>query len=488
MSMMALQGPLRGANIAFDAWREEMVMRGQKVERFRRYRDGDYDANLTPEMRRALRVKPNPDNSNEFGINYCETVVSTYVDRLNVQTISSDKEEATAFIQEVMRLNRFDGLQIDVHDAAAVDADTYLMVHWDNEKKRVKWTQEAAYDGTEGMVPVYARNDRTEMYAAVKFWQETMNSYADTLRVNIYFADRVERFTGSAGGTGGMTRMDVQPNPVGMVPVVPFANRARGNAPYGLSELESVVPLQDSLNRTLHSMIMASEMSAFQIRYAIGTKAPQALTPGMFLEIYARDASGNETSPTAEETEWLKAIRYGAFEQGDIGQYLAQAKFIIEQIHDVTKTPKRGTLASTVSGEALKQEEIGLVSKARRAQTKFGNSWERAALLSVLTQNAFGRQAQRIPDAEFFCEWRDAEVRNDAQTLDMALKVADLYGAEMAIKLSAKAFDLSPEQVAEIIEARAAEEARRLQTMAFTGVNGFGLVPGQSQPGNGETA
>lgn len=484
MSIMALQGPLREANIAFDSWREEMDIRGRKVEQFRRYRDGDFDANLTAEMRRLLRVRPNPDNSNEFGINYCETVVSTYVDRLNIQALSSDDEAAEAYVQDAMRRNRFDGLQLDVHDMAATDGDAFVLVYWDEAKGRVKWSLEPAFDGTTGMVPVYSRDDKSEMFAAVKFWRESQRTFADTIRINIYFEDRIERYQGGVSA-GSISRLDVQPNPVGICPVVPFSNRGRGNMPYGLSELESVIPLQDSLNRTLHSMIMASELSAFQIRYVIGTKAPQALTPGMFVDIYAQGDNGNAVPPDEQGIAWLNSIRFGSFDQGEIAPYLNQARFLIEQIHDVSSTPRRGSLSSNASGEALKQDEIGLISKVRRAQTKFGNSWERVAELTVATGNTYDN-ARLSGDAEFFCEWRDAEVRNDAVTLDMALKVVDLFGRDKGIELAAKAFDLSPEQVDEIKAGAAVQETRRLQQMAMMGVNGFGQEPGGGNAnGNG---
>ena len=64
MGLMSITGPLisAGADISRDAWYEDARIRGEKVARFRRYRDGNFDANLTAEMRKLLRLRVRQDD------------------------------------------------------------------------------------------------------------------------------------------------------------------------------------------------------------------------------------------------------------------------------------------------------------------------------------------------------------------------------------------------------------------------------------------
>jgi hypothetical protein len=85
------------------------------------------------------------------------------------------KEEYTVndWLLAVLKKNRFDALQIEVHEAAVRDADSFVLVDYDEEKKCVRFTHEPAYDGISGMLVLYQRRSRSEIACAVKVWHIT---------------------------------------------------------------------------------------------------------------------------------------------------------------------------------------------------------------------------------------------------------------------------------------------------------------------------
>lgn len=460
MSLLSTVKNQLPGGLARDAWITDNRMRGEKVARFRRYVDGDFDASMTREMQEMLRIK----RGGEFGANYCDMVVQTMADRLRVIGIVADAPAATTWGENVLNWNRFDGLQMDVHDSAIRDGDSYVMVSYDNAAQMPVLTHELAFDGVEGILVVHDRGDTGVIACAIKIWQVTRAHFADTLRVNFYYADRIERYLMPNSGVGLLMPFsaDGQPavldwtlpdgSPIG-VPIVQFSNRKRGDTGYGLSEIENAIPLQDALNRTLHSMVMAAELSAFQVRYVVGFKPPAAIVPGMMMSVNAGSdpTTGQPKTPSEGQIKWFDSIRVGAFEQGEIGPFIEQAQFLIDQIRTTTRTPNPEALGSGVSGESRKQAEIGLIGKCQRFQVKAGNSWENMMALAARTQMAFG--AVRPPEAtRWDCRWKPAELRDDAVMVDTVLKLREYLSPQVVLRLTAGATGLSEDEIQALAE------------------------------------
>ena len=386
--------------LATQTWANDAHSRALQIARYRRYADGRWDAQMTDSMRATLRLPHDPAQPNGFGANYMRVVLTTMADRLHISQIRADNPDATAWAQTLLNANRFDALQLDVHEACLRDGDTFVMLEWDAERGQVRISPQNAWDGNAGMLVVYARSDRREVAAALRVWYETRTAYADTLRVNVYWPERVQRFAQERGGAAHLldeadwTTRDGAP--LG-VPVVPFSNRARGSNSYGISELEAVIPLQDLLNRVLHSMSAASELAAFPIYVAKGFAPPAGLTPGMILSIGA---------------DGLERDQVASFEKipgSDTGQYIEQARFIVNQIYETTNTPFPGGASANASGESLRQREVALLGKLRRFEVRAGNAWEDVLASAAAMQQAFGRTPARA--ASWSCEWDGADPR-----------------------------------------------------------------------------
>lgn len=438
------------------SWIEEQERLGRKAALFRAYALGDHRANLTPEMKRSLRI--GDTTLSEMNDNYCGTVIETMLDRIMLRTVEADTEGASAWIVEVMRANRMDALQVDVHHAALRDGNAFLLVDTVEERgrKRVRFTLEPAFDGYAGMCVLYgAINDRAPMLA-VKLWTATTKEYADTLRMNLYWPNRIERFEEVDGES--IRQLSTEPwvdaagEPLG-VPVVHFRNKTTGYSPYGNSEIESVIPLQDALNRTMYSMIATAENTAFPIRALIGDRAPEALTPGMMLSFYAKGADNTVVAPTDEQLNWLKSIRLEQFAQGELVPYLEQASWLKSEIFAVSNTPSED-IRSNVSGESLKQREVKLLGKIKRFEAHAGNAWEDALLLAHRVQMAYGDEAPPAFE-ELNAKWQDAQLRNNAQVIENSLKLfqGGLIDQRTALKEISHIFGWTDREVTAILTA-----------------------------------
>jgi len=437
-----------------DEWLTETDDWGDRVKLFRDYYDGNHRSKLTGNMKRMLRISG--DAHDQFNENYCGLVVDTYADRLLVERMQGDSDEATMWATELMDANRFDGLQMDIHEATIRDGDTFVLLEYDNETDRVVFSHEPCWNGETGMIAVYDRRLKN-ILIAVKVWYEGLD---DARRVNFYYPDRVEKYIGDESGYGMQPYVDDSTDErgiaewlPGVVPVIHYRNRMRTMTQYGISELASVVPLQDALNRGLMSMVMTAELTAFLIRVAKGFEPPAEVSPGMWITIGAEGLSNDQVADAF------------TLEPGGIVPFIDQANHLIEQIATISRTPLPTTLGGdSASGEALKQRESGLLAKVRKAQVKVGNAHEDLIRMAVVLHNTFS--GTRAPVSNWRCVWRDAQVRNEAQMIQNALAVRDIVGERETLRLIAEVYGYGMGKQEEIQQEKQAQTAQAMSALA----------------------
>lgn len=437
-----------------DEWLVETDDWGDRVKLFRDYYDGNHRSKLTGNMKRMLRISG--DAHDQFNENYCGLVVDTYADRLLVERMQGDSDDATEWATDLLDRNRFDGLQMDIHEATIRDGDTFVLLEYDNETDRVVFSHEPCWNGETGMIAVYDRRLKN-ILIAVKVWYEGVD---DARRVNFYYPDRVEKYIGDESGYGMQPYVDESTDErgiaewlPGVVPVIHYRNRMRTMTQYGISELASVVPLQDALNRGLMSMVMTAELTAFLIRVAKGFEPPAEVSPGMWITIGAEGLTNDQVADAF------------TLEPGGIVPFIDQANHLIEQIATISRTPLPTTLGgANASGEALKQRESGLLAKVRKAQVKVGNAHEDLMRVAVLLHNTFS--ATRAPISDWRCVWRDAQVRNEAQMIQNALAVRDIVGERETLRLIAEVYGYGMGKQEEIAQEKQAQTAQAMSALA----------------------
>lgn len=457
-------------------WAAEMHTRGQRVAKYRNYYDGIHQMKLTTEMRQMFRVSDT--DAEEFNDNYCAMIVDAMVDRLTVNAVAAaDSEEGSTWSGELLAANRFDALQNDVSRAMIRDGESFLMVSYQEGRSaadgRVQFTHELAWDDDYGCLAIYDRS-RQYLLAVVKIWWE-----GEEQAVNIYFPDRVdkliyvEQITKDASGKEVVEyvlqgRID-EPDewmtqdgqPVG-VPFVHFRNRKQSRSDGGVSEIKSTIPLNDALNRTIMSMVMTAELTAFGVRWAKGFVPPANMAPGMWVYFGHDDTA----DPSA-----LSAMGVGLMEQGDINPFIDEANFIIGQIGTISGTPLPGFMGGDAqSGEALKQRESALLGKIKQCQVVTGNSWEDVLALAARVQNAFGIKLAPVV-TRWSCRWQDAQVRNAREMVEIVvmLKEKKLLPVKRALQLIANLvteFGWDTTTVDEIVEELGNEQADQINLLA----------------------
>lgn len=469
MALLAIQEKL--GNLVNDTWADDMQSWGERVKLYRDYAEGNHRAKMTAEMKALLRVSG--DQTDQFNDNYCDMVVQSMNDRLTVDAIRSDDDAANDWSAGLLRENRFDGLQMDVHEAAIRDGDTFVLLSYDNDESRVRMTHEPAYDGSEGMFVVYDRQ-RRGIEVAVKIWEIS----EEEKQVNLYYRDHIEKYISDISGES-LKLMEEAADPsikrneeghaiwkAGVIPVMHFRNRANQRTTRGVSELAAIIPLQDGLNRTFTSMVMVSELSAFQIKIALGFYAPANLSPGMWVEI-APDGLSKDQVADAK-----------VMEQAQLVPFINQANFIINQMGSVSRTPLPQLMGGdSQSGEALKQREVGLLGKISRFHVRAGNVWEDGLSIAQKIQMAYS--STKPPSVERWSTvWDDPQVRNDAEVVQNALAVRDAVGDEEFLRLIAPVFGYDDSRIADILEQKAQATANIFRNLPVPGFDQLGAGNG----------
>lgn len=427
-------------------WEADHAARGEKVALMRAYAVGDHPQQLTDGMRRLLRL-PMGGPMGEFCLNYMDIVIQTLADRLRVSGVDAASPEARTWADDLLRRSGFDRLQSDVHEAALTDGDTFVMVDVDPATGAARLHHEPAFDGENGML-IYTDHAGGTPSAAIKVWR-----MGEITRVNVYTADRVARYIDAGRGELALYETDDQPGVVAWtmrdgsaigLPVVHVRNRGRRWQPYGMSEIETAIPVQNALNRTLYSMVMAAELTAFQIRYAIGWQPPADLAPGMWLTI-------SEDAPLTPD----QRVELGALEQGELAPYLEMARYLAGEIGKITRTPSPEFMGGdNASGESLKQREIGLLGKARRFQGTAGAAWSQIIRLAARIESTYAKSPppSAALESDFRVQWADAAIRSDDEVIERALKVVDQVGTREFLRLIAPVFGYDEGKITALVE------------------------------------
>lgn len=497
--MADISGVLSGARqillskqMTTEAMLTDANMRAANVALYRDYYDGDHELDLTPEMLKMLRLAV--ESGDNFNLNYCQLVIDTATDRIIANGIEADNDPATTWLADVLDRNAFDELQSSVHQYTLIDGDTFVMVTPDTSadpatgkpKGTAVITHELAYDGISGIIPIYKSDDLKKLDAVLKFWHIVSDDgkITDTIRLNIYFDDRIERYVSENGShftpysnvlTGENPVddwKDAQGNGIG-IPFEHFRNRRRKN--YGVSELTGMIGPQNALNRMVYDIVISSELTAFAIRYLIGAALKnQGNMPGVFLEI-AKEGVDKDTQMPQVGT--LEAVGPGGFVEA--------ANWLIANMSKVSNTPLPDfDGGDNASGEALKARESRFIGKINRFETHAGSSWESVADLCWKIETAFAPGVNPPNYKRFTAIFNDPVIRSDKDVVDnaLALKKEGVISARAALRIVAPVYGFDKAMIDKILAELADEAAQRAAELSAT-VPGFNSF---QTPGGGE--
>lgn len=390
----------------------------------------------------------------EFAMNLCPAVCDAVRDKLRitgfkvqssgVQSSSfslscSDHQplppepHAEASTLNIWHRNRMQLRSGEVHREALVSGDAYAIVWPDDEGKAAIYPNRAA-----SVSVVYDEDRPGRIIRAAKFWR-TADKHT---RLNLFYPDRIERYitakpgeatlpdhrdfvpfvqsSGVQSSSFSLPADDLQAsrqrkhaeaytlnNPFGIVPVFHFANNADLGA-FGRSELESAIPVQDGLNKSVLDMLVAMEYSAYRQRWASG------------IEIDL-DNEGNLIAPFKAGVDHLwvtqnPEARFGDFGTANLDQFLKVKDSFRIDMASVTGTPMYYLLPHTrgfPSGEAILRAESRFIAKVRDRQFAFGQTW------SDIMQ--FAARIDGFGEMQLETNWEDPSQTTERERLETDL-------------------------------------------------------------------
>lgn len=411
----------------------------------RRWYDGKHRAHLTNRLLEFITA------STEFpwSLNYLRLPVELLVERLSVTGFdgppgiggSFDKGNELrggSLLGEWWMANRMDAMQSQIHRAAIRDGDTYVLIEWDNENGRPVFSHEPAFDGEEGMKVHYLSNLRRTMTMASKRWTEERvdeRGVAQRVtRLNLYLPDGIEKYI-QDGRQWGPYRENPDdawpiPWPVGVIPVVHFRYKDDGGN-WGESELDQLIPIQSSLNKSVIDLLTAADISAFQLPTLTGaewTDDAGGITPGTVLSVKTADA------------------RWGVIPPADLSQLRAVVTDHITWMAQMSRVPLVYFHGSrqVSSAETQQADDSQLVAKVAGESVAFGNAWEDVMYIALKLNQEYGDGRDLARGESLSTEWADFErvdrLAVEDRRADIALKYvqagADLNGALRRLGLS----------------------------------------------------
>lgn len=398
----------------------------QEYQEYRDYWDGKHAVRLTARMKQFLQNNGFKADAGGFRANLCPLVIETLSDRLRIagftvpgETIPADANvvegdpdagkvgPVAQFAAETWARNRGDRLQVRVHENAVGLGDAFVIVEWDEPERRVK----LAYNDPSLVRISYDPEDADRMLLASKRWTVSDDGQNESVRLNVYHPDRIERYIRNGtigGGSWRQFRDDVHPEwpidwtdseglPLG-IPVIHFPNNDRGGA-YGRSEIADVVPLQDALNKAVVDVVRVMDAQGWPQRYALGID----------------DAPSDDLVAVPGALFWSKSehASMGTLDAAEPGGLIETMNKLEEMSAAYTRTPQHlfRVTGGVPSGEALKTAEGGLVAKAGKRAIVFGDAWEDVMSLALRLATANDALSAVLPDSGFAVEWESFETR-----------------------------------------------------------------------------
>lgn len=443
----------------------KLVERFERLRRYQAYYEGEHRlAFASKRFREAFGGL-----FSEYAENFCELVVDALEERLTVEGFRMgldsgdgdplEQEKADQDAWRIWQTNQLDAWSQSAHTTALVKEEAYALVspfpaEWPAENVPLITIEDPLE-----MIVERSASDRRKRLAGFKRWIDDDGRLVATLYlpggIYKYVSKRKPRDDGRRAERIPWEPRQVEgeewplPNPLEVVPIVPIVNRPRLNGT-GRSELKSVVPVQDAVNKLVSDMLLAAEFGAFRQKYATNVpfeideetgkpKEPFKIAVDRLLVVEPNEAG--EPEP-----------RLGEFEQTDLAPYVKAIEQRIQHIASITRTPPHyllGQAGSFPSGESLKATETGLVAKARRRMRYFGEDWEEVERLAFL---ALDDPRAKAVDSETI--WQDPESRTEGEHVDALLKLKTL---DVPTEILWEKAGFTPQQVARMRSMREAE-------------------------------
>jgi hypothetical protein len=404
-------------------------------ERFDRYYTGDQPLRfLAPEV--AAQVG---DRLAPLVINWPEVIVDSVNRRLvpegfRVGVTGEDDE-----LWRIWTANDMDEDAPLAQSDALVHGLAFLSV-WGNDDDPA--TPLMAFESSHQVQVNYApgSGDRV-VSAALKRWRD-----GDTVYATLYLPDRVRRYRAEAlvaasvnpdvtSAVGGWALDQELENPLGVVPIVPMVNRGRLLNRAGRSELASVAPIADGINKLATDMMVTSEFFQSPRRWASGLQ--MSANPADREKLQAEAAAFWDHAAKQKTLLGGVGVQFGQFPEADLAGFVAGINLLTSALAAIGGLPPDDLGLNQVnpaSAEARRAAETTLILRAKEKHRPWGGAYARAARLAVAARDGVPVRSLPREYSRAVTVWQDPATRAIAQEMDAASKGVDagIYDMEAA--------------------------------------------------------
>lgn len=372
---------------------QDVIPDYEKAEAYYKGNQPEFFASIR--MRRALMR-----TGVAFRMNVCRPVITAVLSRLEITSVTSPDDRISNLLDDVWSENQLDLIHQDIHEAALVYGECYVMV-WPDEDDEGNNIPLITLNTPDTMRLFYDPENPRKKAFAVKAWKV---GDGKRTRVNLYYPDRIEKYVSKATAIGkdsdfvkyydddadddaveGNAEWPI-PNPYGEVPVFHF----RTKRPYGRPEHADAFSPQDAINKMFITMMATVDSQGFPQRYFISEGGPgDALVDTVFQQAGAVDLNEDGTPKSDGGKHQLDASPGSVWElfgKGTIGQFPAadlkmfadSTSHVVGMLSAITSTPQHyfDAMTGTPSGESLRAAEAPLVKKVNHRIQSFSATWE----------------------------------------------------------------------------------------------------------------
>ena len=345
---------------------------------------------------------------------------SLYVDGYR----SKDLDDQPAW--DAWQQNRMDRHQIGIHRAALGYGVSYMTVFPGEPTARMQGVSPRR------MTAVYGQDDEWPMWALEK----RRSAQGELYRL---IDDEAVYWVGKNDTSSLLEFIESEEHGLGFCPVVRFRetedldDEVRG-------VVQPLMALQDQINVTTFSLLVAQHYGAHRQRYIIGWLAES--------EEQALKASAQKLWTFDDSPDDVKV---GEFEQTQLSGYIESREATLRHVATISQTPVHELLGSiaNLSAEALVAARDSHNRALEEYRTIFGESHEQALEAAGIIDG--------LPvDRNAWVRWRDMESRSLAQTADALGKLVQMLG-------------VPPEAMWERVPGITQDELDRWRTMASQG-------------------
>lgn len=366
---------------------------------------------LSRESKIALR------NFDQISSNLCRTCIISLQERLRLAGVSGSDA------WDLFRYSDLDQIASKSHADALLYGVSWILC-WTDRRGKPRATVESPKSVAVVRDPV-----TREILRAVKRVRTK-----DATLAWVYYADRVEKWVANtpSAGNAGFVLMDTVPNGLGIVPVIAIGHEDEQ------SVIADLLTIQDSINKLLHDMMIASEYAGMPRRFATGiilkpTPVIDEDTGEPVIDEETGEPVMTQVTPFPLENRMMTSedpqSKFGAIPAADLSQFADGIRILISQAQMVSGLPSHyvGAIQDSVtSADSLRASEQALVARVEAFQRAYGIGWEGVARALVGIRDGVD------PDTVIArIQWAPADTRSQAQEADYAQK---LYASNLMSK------------------------------------------------------